>query len=674
MTYETLEAGTLPAAIPLFEATPGMRFLLAPGHYTILAATDDMCRHVGRHREELVGHPLFEVFPSNPDDPSDTGERDLRASLQRVEESLQPDNAPVQRYDVRDETGRFTRHYWKVANLPLLQPDGSLGCILHTAEDITDRVTAGQLRERLDSYELAHHLFMQAPIPIQIYNGRDLVLQLANAPTLAIWGKDAAIIGKPLLEALPEMVGQGYAEMLLDVMDSGKPRYMYDAPAVFIVDGKEETRYFNTIYQPWYDSGSERPTGVLVFGFDVTEKVRAEQEAKEAAERFHALLLQAPVGVCIVDAATLVAEVANESFLEVAGKPYEAIVGQPYWDAFAEVRAQYEPALQGVIDEGLPFYANEAEMMLVRHGRDEIIWVTFVYEPLKNAAGQVTKVAIWVLENTTQVVARQRVEEQVEQRTRELALANTALVASNLELARSNDNLEEFAYAASHDMKEPIRKIHFFADRLRQRLADRLDAEDLRNFERLETGARRMSRLIDDLLLYSHVSRGGVRTESVDLRSTLELIAEDLELAISDAGAQLEVGNLPVVQGHPRQLQQLFENLLSNALKYRRPGVPPVVSVSARPVTGAESGGTLPVSAIDRSFHLVELRDNGIGFDQEDAERIFNVFTRLDSGAAYRGTGVGLSIVRKVADNHGGFVWAESKRGEGTTFKVLLPA
>jgi len=244
----------------------------------------------------------------------------------------------------------------------------------------------------------------------------------------------------------------------------------------------------------------------------------------------------------------------------------------------------------------------------------------------------------------------------------------------NNELKRSNANLEEFAYAASHDMKEPIRKIHFFTDRLKTGLQDQLNEENQRYFERLETGAKRMGTLIDDLLLYSHISRGAAIEESVDLNQIITLVKEDMELAIEEKHAVIIVESLPKIKGHRRQLQQLFENLIGNALKYSKPGVAPHLWITSFKTTGSETSLRLTGSESDKHYYQIEVRDNGIGFDQADAERIFNVFTRLHGNTEYKGTGVGLSIVRKVAENHGGYAWAESNEGEGATFKVLLPA
>jgi signal transduction histidine kinase len=241
------------------------------------------------------------------------------------------------------------------------------------------------------------------------------------------------------------------------------------------------------------------------------------------------------------------------------------------------------------------------------------------------------------------------------------------------ELRRSNTNLEEFAYAASHDLKEPIRKVHFFADRLKEKLADRLQEEDRRLFGRMELATRRMGSLIDDLLVYSQVSLRPRQLEEVNLNGVVELVLGDLELEIEEKGARLEIAPLPTIAGHQRQLQQLFHNLLGNALKYSKPGVPPVIRVSSQILDSRELENLLPADAVRHSYHCIRVQDEGIGFEQAEAERIFNVFTRLHGNSEYRGTGVGLSIARKVAENHQGFLTASGEPGRGATFRLLLP-
>jgi len=171
-----------------------------------------------------------------------------------------------------------------------------------------------------------------------------------------------------------------------------------------------------------------------------------------------------------------------------------------------------------------------------------------------------------------------------------------------------------------------------------------------------------MGNLIDDLLLYSHVSQRPHEMEWVDLNEKVQRVLDDLELDVQQKGAIISVDKLPVVKGYRRQLQQLFQNLISNALKYSKKDVPPRIDISATEVTEHE-----------KPYHLIKVKDNGIGFEQEYADKIFQMFTRLHGKGEYSGTGVGLSIVKKVIENHNGYIRVESTPGKGSIFKVFLP-
>jgi light-regulated signal transduction histidine kinase (bacteriophytochrome) len=256
----------------------------------------------------------------------------------------------------------------------------------------------------------------------------------------------------------------------------------------------------------------------------------------------------------------------------------------------------------------------------------------------------------------------QKIEHVVEERTSELAQANESLQVMNRELKRSNRQLEEFAYAASHDMKEPIRKIIFFTERLREQLSGQVSEAGARSFNRIENATQRMASLIDDLLLYTYVNERPVQTHVVDLNEKVRLVLEDLDLDIEAKQAVIHVGQLPIVQGYQRQLQQLFQNLVSNSLKYSKEDEAPVIDISAEQ---KETNGKL--------YHCIKVTDNGIGFEQQYQDKVFQIFARLHGKEAYSGTGVGLSIVKKVVENHDGFIQVESEPGTGSTFEVYLP-
>jgi signal transduction histidine kinase len=248
-----------------------------------------------------------------------------------------------------------------------------------------------------------------------------------------------------------------------------------------------------------------------------------------------------------------------------------------------------------------------------------------------------------------------------------------ALERTVAELQRSNETLQEFAYAASHDLKEPVRKVRIFSDQLNKSLSDRMTPEEKSYFQRMERASSRMGSLIEDLLSYSQVSFSPKSYEEIDMDQLMQQVLSDLDLEIEEKSATVHVEPLFTIRGYPRQLQQAFQNLIANGLKYGKPGVPPLISIGSRKVTGREALPFLPENQLHRSFHCVTVADDGVGFEQKDADRIFNVFTRLHANSDYRGSGVGLSIVRKVVQNHNGYVTAQSEPGIGSRFHVFLP-
>jgi PAS domain S-box-containing protein len=264
--------------------------------------------------------------------------------------------------------------------------------------------------------------------------------------------------------------------------------------------------------------------------------------------------------------------------------------------------------------------------------------------------------------------------EQLNIKMEEARNINVRLDKINKELLKSNNRLGEFAYASSHDLQAPLRKISVYIDLLKNDLREQINDHHKKLFGRIRNSIDRMVALTENLLTFSYISTGTGEIADINLNEQVDEVLEDLELDILEKKANFSVKELPKIRGDKRQFQQLFQNLISNAIKYTKPNVAPEIEISSYVVTGSETKKPLPAEAAGKQFHLIQLKDNGIGFEQEFADNIFELFTRLPAHSSYAGSGVGLSIVRKVVENHHGLVWAESKPGEGAIFKILLPA
>jgi two-component system, sensor histidine kinase and response regulator len=263
-----------------------------------------------------------------------------------------------------------------------------------------------------------------------------------------------------------------------------------------------------------------------------------------------------------------------------------------------------------------------------------------------------------VLLATVRSLLRMRqAEERLESANRALQEANIALRARETELLQANQELEQFAYAASHDLQEPLRTITAYTQLLLRRNEGRLEPESEDFATLITNAAARMQRLISDMLAYSQSTHADPVAQPVDLNAVLAAARLNLSQSLLETGAALEAGILPVVLGEETQLVAVFQNLLSNSLKYRDKHRTPVLTVTA------EDRGNEWVIAVG---------DNGIGFEPLYAQRIFGLFKRLHSQNEYDGTGVGLSIVQRIIERHGGQVWAEGRKGEGATFYFTM--
>lgn len=298
----------------------------------------------------------------------------------------------------------------------------------------------------------------------------------------------------------------------------------------------------------------------------------------------------------------------------------------------------------------------EVEQRLLRASDKSYRWHLVRGAPLRDELGVIVQ---WV-GTMTDIDDQRRQAELLERLVRE----RTA------DLERSNCHLQEFAAVASHDLQEPLRKIQAFGDRLQTKCSLALGKQGREYLERILKSATRMRTLINDLLAFSRITTEGHAFVLVDLAAVAFEVVSDLEELIQQTSGKVEIGPLPTIGADPLQVRQLFQNLIGNGLKFHHPDTPPVVRLTARPLS--ELGGMTDTPST--AWHEIAIEDNGIGFDETHLDRIFQVFQRLHGRSDYEGTGMGLAICRKIVERHMGRITARSTPGQGSTFLVTLPA
>ncbi len=595
--------------------------------------------------------------------------------------------------------GQLREAWFSYDYKPLRDADGHIYGIIHTATSITEQV---QTRQQLTISEVRFRsLVEQAPVAMAIFRGPDHVIETANQAHLELWGRQAGqVIGKPLFDALPEVKGHGYEDLLTTVLTTGKPFYANELSAPLWRRGQLETVYFNFVYQPLREADGTI-TAVMVVANEITEQVQARQRLVASEARFRSLIKESPVAMLVYEGPDMVVAEANEQMLTIFGRG-EDVLGKPLLESIPELASTALPEqYRQVLATGQTHYQYSERIPLVKDNQPVWGYYDYVYKALYDTDGTAYGAICTAVDVSTQVVARQIIEESetryrhlseqldelVQQRTHQLAAANQELTAgideyaaineeleeANTLLSRSNDNLQTFAYVASHDLQEPLRKIQQFGDLLKTRLTDLVSAEEMNYLERMQVAASRMSTLIRDLLNFSRISTQRNVDEPVQLNDVLTTVLGVLDLAITETNAQVQVDTLPALSGDAVQLGQLFQNLLSNAIKFRRADVPPQIRVSSQLVALDALPASIKPTRRMPVYARIEVADNGIGFDEKYLDRIFQVFQRLHGKSHYVGTGVGLAICEKVVTNHGGIITASSQPDQGTTFVIYLP-
>ncbi|MEJ7588014.1 MAG: PAS domain S-box protein [Ferruginibacter sp.] len=418
--------------------------------------------------------------------------------------------------------------------------------------------------------------------------------------------------------------------------------------AIKIIKGKGEL-VTNEAHQPQQLNGTCQ---------DITKEFLLNKELQEKEQNFKQLIRNAPDAVIVINAESIIT-LWNPKSEEIFGWTAEEVVGNPLSEIIIPVRYReaHDNGMKRFLSSGESRILNQTlELSGCTKNEEEIHLALTISQTMQG--GKIAFIAF--------------LRDISKQKSIQLELQNktTLLEYKNLELGRINEELESFNFAASHDLQEPLRKIRTYISRITDG-SNALSPRILGDFEKIITSAKRMQDLIEDLLEFSHNTLKTDDTTPVDLNELIEDVKNSFMNIPDKKGVKINVGPLPVVQVVPFQFLQLFINLLSNAIKYKKENTVAEIDIRFAMISSTKLNfkGIFPA----KNYLSISIADNGIGFEAEYAEKIFDLFTRLHNKNSYSGTGIGLATCKKIIHNHEGFINAESIVGKGSTFHIYLP-
>ncbi len=566
------------------------------------------------------------------------------------------------RYEIKAPTRIGTDKWLDIVYTPHINNEGLvIGVIVHAMDITQSKQTELSLR---NSELFSRDIIYNSPIAKIVYTGEDMIVSVVNENMLELMGRDNSIVGKSFKEVVPELAGSLIEEQMKTVFRTGEMHSQAEELVSIMRYGKPYTGYYNYIYKALRNVSGEI-YGILATATEVSEQVKARKKIEESEGKLRGLISASPIGICVVSGDPIIVDEVNERFLFISGKTREQFDEAPFWEVLSEVAFEFKPILEQVFKTGKKYTTEENEMVLLRDGISENIFLTFEYIPVFDKKNVVTKVMIMAIEVTHQVETRKLIETAVIERTKELD-------ESNLNLKRSNAELEQFAYIASHDLQEPIRKISIFTQMLENSIPNINDkSKDF--ISKIYNSTDRMTNLIRDVLAFSKISQDENSFESTELSSVIKSVETDFDLLINQKQATIIYSELPILHAIPSQMNQLFNNLMSNALKFSIPTVHPIIKISSS-IAKSDILSNHPQLDRNKKYHHIIFADNGIGFDQEHADKIFKIFQRLHAKTEFEGTGIGLSICRKIVHTHQGHISASIGENGGAVFNILLPA
>jgi len=520
------------------------------------------------------------------------------------------------------------------------------------AEDITARKTTEE--ELKESRRLLEQTAKASPDSITVYdviNKQPVYLNNCLAEWTGICNDDLVQMGA---EKRLELIHPDDREKLLQsnekTIAAGDGDLITVEYRIINADGK--TLWLRNRSKPFLRDASGKVMHILSVLQNVTEEVELREQLKENTQ-FAEAILDASVDRITVFDRNYRFVAWNKRCEQIHRKTKEEVIGKTIFEMFPGIK-NYPEFINA---QNLSLAGEFIHVPMVRDGYTGD-YLELFYIPLRNTNGE-TYAVVNIMHDVSDYVVN----------TEQLNTLNKKLESKNIELEQKNEEITSFAFVASHDMKEPLRKIHTFSDWLLETESDWLSAKGKDIIYKISASVRRMEQLIDDILVLTQIHSDTHREEDVDLNEIVKQVIDDMSEQIQDAGAIINKDELLVIKANANQVFYLFKNLVSNAIKFQKPGSVPQVTISSEIVRGSE----VKINEPKEEYLKLCFTDNGFGFDQRYAKKIFQVFQRLHGKHEFEGTGIGLAICKKIMDNHNGIITVESEQGEGSVFCCYFP-
>lgn len=620
----------------------------------------------GRTEHELLNRPLREGMPELESQPI----LEILDNVFATGESCNAVELPFQ----FNRDGLLHTAYLNFSLNPIYDPNSKITGIMAVGADVTTQMLA---HKKVETSEEKLNIVIQAS-DLGTYEHNLKTRETTYSPRyLEILGypPTAILTHDQILKHLHPDDLPVRERALKDALKTGNLHYegriIWNDGSIHWFEGRGKLFYAD-------DGSPEKLIGTLR---DITEEKQQEQLLRDSEQQFRDLIMESPVPKAILRGPDLIIETVNRAMLVTLLKKTDAeVTGKKLLDVFPELLHQKYPSLlREVYSSGQKWSEAEAQIKINGNQGVQQYYVDVEFAPLLGKDNSVHGIKLTAIDVTEKVEARKKIEEsewkyrQLSNSLEQKVLERTAeLEQKNIDLQKMNKELQSFAYISSHDLQEPLRKIQTFTSRLLVKEVENMSERGKEDFARMRSAAERMQILIDDLLAYSRTSTTERKFEVTNLSHILKEVKEDLREDLHEKQPSIVAGHMVDIPVIPFQFRQLLQNLISNSIKFSSDQREPQIRIDSE----IKKGGELKFDKLDpaKSYCHISVSDNGIGFEQQYAEKIFELFQRLHGRTEYQGTGIGLAIVKKIVENHNGFIRASGVPGEGATFDIYLPS